>query len=390
MILKLALKNIIGYGWRSLINMVIIALMVVGMIWMEAMYYSWLKLAKTQQQEWEYGQGMFQVESYDPYDAFTWEDAHEPTGALEPAIEAGKAVPVLLSPGVIYPHQRMISAIVKGIPREQKMLRFPSGKLVSQGDGYVPAIIGKAMAKSSRLREGDVFTLRVKDSNGAFNTLDLKLAMIVDNPVPSMDIGTIWIDLDTLRELKQLPGMATTVAVGDPSLAELKAEGYEFTPVAKLFKNFDDIMKTENFSKYMIYGLLMFLAMLAIFDTQALALFKRRKEIGTFAALGMTKRQIMALFTVEGTLYTIFGIILAGILGFPMFYYFAVYGFKLPEGYDDFGIGGFNEPIHYKYPPEVYLGVIFWVVLITVVVSWLAARRIARMKVTEALKGKVG
>jgi ABC-type lipoprotein release transport system permease subunit len=43
--------------------------------------------------------------------------------------------------------------------------------------------------------------------------------------------------------------------------------------------------------------------MIAIFDTQVLSLFKRRKEIGTLSALGMTQQQIIGLFTVEGLLY---------------------------------------------------------------------------------------
>ncbi|MDZ4182569.1 MAG: hypothetical protein U1B83_06815, partial [Candidatus Cloacimonadaceae bacterium] len=78
MIFKLALRNIIGNGWRSLINMFIIALVMVGMVWMQAMYYSWVRLAITQQKEWEFGEGMLRVKSFDPFDAFSWEDSHAP------------------------------------------------------------------------------------------------------------------------------------------------------------------------------------------------------------------------------------------------------------------------------------------------------------------------
>jgi len=42
MIFKLALRNIIGNGWRSLINMAVIAIIFIGMVWMEAMYHSWI------------------------------------------------------------------------------------------------------------------------------------------------------------------------------------------------------------------------------------------------------------------------------------------------------------------------------------------------------------
>ncbi|MBW6514544.1 MAG: FtsX-like permease family protein [Candidatus Syntrophosphaera sp.] len=389
MIFKLALRNIVGNGWRSLISMVVIAIIFIGMIWMEAMYHSWIALAKTQQKEWEFASGMLRVDEYDPYDAFTWEDSHAPIGPeLQSAVELGKAVPMLLSPAVIYPHQRQLSTLVKGIPHDQHVLEFPTQKLAGRVEGYIPCVIGAMMAKTTRLEEGDVFTLRVKDSHGAFNTLDLKLVEIMRIPVPNLDINTIWMDLDALRELKQLPGSATTVVFQDAELATLDVEGFRQITEKEYFSYLDEIMETENFSKYMIYGLIMFLAMIAIFDTQALALFKRRKEIGTFSALGMTKRRIIWLFTVEGALYCVFGIILGALLGLPLFSYFAVRGYVMPEGYEDFGIAGFTYAIKFEYPPGIILSVVFWLLLITLVVSWFAARRISGLKVTEVLKGK--
>jgi len=389
MLFKLALRNIFGNGWRSLINMIIIAIMVIGMIWMEAMYYSWIALAKTQQKEWEYAAGMFRVESYDPFDAFSWKESQAPISPeLMQAINEGKAVPTLLSPAVIYPRQSMLPTLVKGIPAGQNLLKFPSGKLAGEAEGYVPAIVGTAMAKSTQLEEGEVFTLRVKDSQGAFNTLDLKLVEIMQTPVPTLDIGTVWIDLQRLQELKLQPDMASTVVFNDPVLARLSVPGFKYISEKEFFSWLGEIMKTENMSKYMIYGLLMFLAMLAIFDAQALAVFKRRKEIGTLAALGMTKGRIIRLFTLEGTFYSLFGIVLGLILGFPLFRYFAVKGYVLPEGYDDFGIAGFSEPVIYQYPIEIFINVIGWIMLITIIVSWFAARRISSLSPVDALRGK--
>jgi Tfp pilus assembly protein PilV len=73
MLYKLALRNIIGNGWRSLINMVIIAIVMIGMIWMQAMYYSWFNLAEKQMREWEIGDGQYQQADYKRFDAFSWD-----------------------------------------------------------------------------------------------------------------------------------------------------------------------------------------------------------------------------------------------------------------------------------------------------------------------------
>ena len=45
--------------------------------------------------------------------------------------------------------------------------------------------------------------------------------------------------------------------------------------------------------------------MLAIFDTQILSIFRRQKEIGTYVALGYTRREVVGLFTVEGTMHAV-------------------------------------------------------------------------------------
>jgi len=390
MIFRLALRNIIGNGWRSFINILIIAIVMIGMIFMESMYHSWTLLAKTQQKEWESGKGMFRVNSYDPFDAFSWDKSFEPLpDELRPVIERQEAVPILFSPGVIYPGGRMIPCMVKGIPADQTLLNIPSSRLVERTPGYTPAIIGQTMAKSSQLEEGDILTLRIKDVGNAFNTLDLEIVHIMNTPVPTVDGGIIWMDLNTLQELKQAPSMVTAIALQDPSLGVLSLPGFHYMDEKALFFDLDEMMKTETVQKYITYSLLMFLAMIAIFDTQALAVFKRRKEIGTLTALGMSQRQITTMFTLEGGLYSLFAIGMTAILGTPMFWYFATTGYIMPEGYDSFGILGFMEPIKMSYPPLMLLQVFSFVVLVSVVVSWIPARRIARMKATDALRGKV-
>lgn len=138
-----------------------------------------------------------------------------------------------------------------------------------------------------------------------------------------------------------------------------------------------------------MYSLLLFLAMIAVFDSQALAVFKRRREIGTLSALGLTKNKIALLFTTEGVLYMVFAAISTAILGMPVFWYFAKFGYRLPSGYEDFGMPGFSEPIYFSYPITIIMGTLMFLLALTAIVSWLPTRRIASLKPTDALRGKV-
>jgi ABC-type lipoprotein release transport system permease subunit len=389
MIFRLAFRNIIGNGWRSLINVVIIALILLGMIFMEAYYNSWLIQAKTLQLDWEYASGMLRVKSYDPYDAFSWEKSHAPIpDNCKELIAKGEAVPVLFSPAVAYAGGSMIPVMAKGIPYDQSLLKFPSSKLGFAGSFNTPAIIGQNMAQSTKLSIGDIFTMRVKDAEGAFTTLDLEIVDVIRNPVPSMDDGIIWLDLGDLQDAKMMPGETTTIVSRDPRLSSMGSADYTYLTVDDLFYDLNEMMKTEDASKYLIYMLLMFLVAIAIFDTQTLALFKRRREIGTLSALGMTKGQIISLFTTEGIVYYLFGVVMAAILGMPFFWYLAVKGFYLPNTYDQFGIAGFTEVIYFSYPASIIFSVLAWVLLLVAISSWIPARKIAAMKPTDALRGR--
>ena len=134
--------------------------------------------------------------------------------------------------------------------------------------------------------------------------------------------------------------------------------------------------------------ILMSVDMLGIFETQVLSIFRRQKEIGTHIALGMTQRQVIALFTVEGAMHSVLAAILAAIYGFPLLAYQASVGWSMPGGTDDFGMT-IAETIYPAYSVGLVVGTTLIVFITTTIVSFLPTRRIAKMKPTDAIKGKI-
>ncbi|MCK4532455.1 FtsX-like permease family protein, partial [bacterium] len=149
------------------------------------------------------------------------------------------------------------------------------------------------------------------------------------------------------------------------------------------------MVKSKRVGAGIMYAILLFLAMLAIFDTQVLAIFKRRKEIGTLMALGMTRLQVIFLFTLEGAMHGILAIGIAAIYGIPLLLYSAKHGISFPtETVDDYGFA-FAETLLPSYSVFLVLGTIFIVMTVVTIVSFLPTRKIAKLKPTEALKGKI-
>ena len=79
-------------------------------------------------------------------------------------------------------------------------------------------------------------------------------------------------------------------------------------------------MQVEQIGDSLFYIVLLLLAMLAIFDTQILSLFRRRKEMGTMMAMGMTRNNLIQLFTLEGAMHAALAAVVGAIYGAPLVY----------------------------------------------------------------------
>jgi ABC-type lipoprotein release transport system permease subunit len=145
---------------------------------------------------------------------------------------------------------------------------------------------------------------------------------------------------------------------------------------------------SKTLGSMIVYLILLFLAMLAVFDTQILSIFHRRKEIGTLMAMGLTRRQVTTLFTLEGALIGVFAAGLALLYGGPALWWLSRHGWRLPENTDNYGFA-IGEVLYPYYGPALVLLTAVILLVITTGVSYLPARRILRYRATEALRGKL-
>ena len=385
---KLAYRNLIGAGFRTWLNVFILSISFVIIIWHKGMLDGWDKQATNDLINWEYGGGQYWQENYDPYDPFTWSESHASIPReFQKLIDKEKLLPILVEQGTIYPEGRVQSIKIRGVKADQDILDLPSKKLMNDSDDIL-AIIGMNMAKSNHLDSGEYVTLRWRDVNGTFNAQDVQIAGIFKTNVPSVDNGQMWIKLDKLQSMLKVPGHATLLVKRDKEVPPLQVSGWKFKGHDFLLADMDEIMKSKNIGGSIFWFILLLLAMLAIFDTQVLSIFRRQKEIGTYIALGMTKRQVVGLFTIEGAFHSILAIFIGAIYGVPLFIWQSNTGIRFPMEADDYGLA-MAEVLYPTYSLALVTGTILVVVLATLIVSYLPSRKISKMKPTEALRGKL-
>jgi len=205
--------------------------------------------------------------------------------------------------------------------------------------------------------------------------------------VQSVDRGQLWLPLTRLQEMAEMPGEATlvTVAVG---VEPVEGDGWLWLDLDDLLADIRNLVRSKMFGSMFVYALLVFLAMLAIFDTRVFAIFKRQREIGTLVAMGMTRSQVARLFTLEGVLNAVLALLLAGLYGWPLLGWFARTGWHLPETTDSYGYA-LGEVLYPVYGRDVVLETALIILVLAAIVSFLPTRRILSVAPTDALRGRV-
>jgi putative ABC transport system permease protein len=386
---RLAIKNMRGAGLKTWLNAGVLSLAFVVIIWTQGLYRGFDAEASRSMTDVEYGGGQFRMNGYDPYDPLGLQDAHAPVPApLAEMTAAGRAAPVLVIPATIYPNGRLVSAVLRGIEPGQTLLAFPSSALGARSS-ETPALIGQRMARSSGLEKGDVLTVRWRDARGTFDAREIEIVEVMSTVVPTIDVGQIWLPLAALREMAALPGQATIVvtAKGTAPGSLPAVPGWAFNGPDVLLKDIRALIKAKTVGASIMYVILLFLAMLAVFNTQLLSIWRRRKEIGTIMALGMPRSRVVGLFTLEGALTGVMAAAIGAIYGIPLIALTAVKGIGFGKSMDSFGFA-LSERLYPVYGALLVVGTTVLVFVVTTAVSYLPTRRISRLKPTDALRGR--
>ncbi len=384
----LAIKNLLGAGLRTWLNVVVLSIAFVTIIGSQGLYNGMNRQALQALQAMQTGGGQFWHPQYDPYDPLTLDKAHgclsEP---LKNAVNRGSAAAVLIAPATIYPQGRIQPVLLKGINPDQQVVDIPTQKLQSIGKER-PAVIGTRMAESAKLNKGDFITVRWRDDQGTFDAADFKIVEIMETRVAEVDKGQLWIPLSDLQAMLGAENEATLVIL-HPDAGKIDSAGeWVWRSVSYLTQDLTKMVQSKTASAAIFYTLLLLMALLAVFDTQVLSIWRRRKEMGTLMALGMTRKQLIALFTLEGALHGFLALILGAIYGIPLLNYFARTGMHLPDYADDVGLA-MGTTLYPSYGLKLYLITTILILVSVTIVSYLPTRKISKLKPTDALRGKL-
>ena len=390
MLFKIALKNLLGARLRTFLNVFVTSISFFMIIFITGLYDGMRQHAKQVTIDTEIAGGAYWHPLYDPMDPMLFEDSHSTLPQdIDDLVKDKKAVSILVSQAAIYPNGRIMPVIMKGIDPSQSIVKMPTNTLEKNKNIDIPVLIGKGMANNTKLNIGDSFTIRWLDADGTYDADEGTVVHIMDTENFKLDIGHIWIPLKKAQEMLAIKDEVTYVsyAIGEERVKD--SENWIHRNVDYLIQDIEAAIEADKPGNQIMFLILLSLSAMGIFNAQVLSIFKRGKEIGTLMALGMTRSKVVGLFTLEGGINAVLA---SALTVFPfglILWWTAKHGVPMPMDYSEMGfmIAKQLMPI---YSFSLIITTTIVVFCIVIIVSYLPSRRIAKMKPTNALKGKTG
>jgi len=197
------------------------------------------------------------------------------------------------------------------------------GRYLAAGDEDV-ILIGEALAERLDVTVGDRVTLVGRATHEQMRRRTMTVVGIYDLGLPEMEKRMVYISLLEAQTLFDLRDQATEIVVAlervgqEPQVVNtLQAilPGYEVDPWHELNPELKKNLEANEIFMDVFALVILFIAGIGILNLLLMAVFERTREIGLLAAMGMKRREIMALFLFEGVLMGLLGALLGSTLG---------------------------------------------------------------------------
>lgn len=351
MLMQFALKNILAYKKRSLVTFILTAistaLLIFSTAFMDGSHSTMIQSA---------------VEVYPGYIQITGKDFRETPG-LDNLIEDVNAIRTVLENTenidtyaarfetfVLYAAgEKAIGGLFTGIEpeKEQRLSRLAQslieGNWLSATDQ--PQIyIGTVLADKLKVRVGDTISFIGTAADYSFAADNLIVEGIFQTGLYDFDASSAFVSKKYFDMIMGANNMATHMIVLPeiPDNAETLAmeidlqleAGYECLSWQQTMTGLLQAMELDSVFGYITLGIIFIVIFFVIMIYTLLMVFTRIREIGVLRAIGTSPIQIFTILLSESAMLSVAGVILGGILGGMVAYYFQVHPI-MPSGYEE-------------------------------------------------------
>lgn len=277
---------------------------------------------------------------------------------------------------------------------------YLSGKIIEKdGKKYREVVIGKKLADLLELKVGSDFSLMLQGADLGIHIPRFYVTGIFQTGLNMIDENLFMISTEDAKKILKTEGGVQEIVImlknyrEAPSLARringlLKNKEDTRYLVAKDWKSssgflsmMDQALKIYNF----LYLTITFLGAFIITNIMMMIVLERKREIGILKSMGMKRREILVLFTLEGIILggigSISGVIAGTIINIPL----STIGIDFSSS-----MSNLNFPVDNLIKWSIRPGSIFSSmvlgIIVSAIVSVIPSRHAAKMKAVDAIR----
>lgn len=347
-LLKISIRDLLRNRRRTLFTMLAIVLGVALLIFISGFYAGTLEGSLEMSIQLQTSHLQLRAESFDEGKmSLEWKDLLSDPAALVAQIEAmdgvKSATPVLWSGGMLLSGDEAVGVTINGVEPLSAVIEPVRMAIVG---GAIPAtddrsgvLIGSKLAKNLGLDVGQEITLVTNTSDGGTDQAAFTIRGLYDTGVPQFDDVTVFMPLSKLQAFAAAGERATAIRVmlDERGRADAFSAAFQQPGLRVLtWRDLNALIMTsialsDAFLKA-LYLIVLGVVAVVIANTLLMSVFERTREIGILSALGMKRRQILAMFLTEAGILGMVGVLTGLGIGWLLVSYYGKVGIVIaPE-----------------------------------------------------------
>lgn len=285
---------------------------------------------------------------------------------------------------------------VELMPPIEGYTRFENGTIKPGEPGVW---VGDRLSKYLELGIGDTLVLFSQGYHATTAAGKYPIKGIVKLPLPDIDNKVVYLPLDICQQLYNAEGRLTSLALhiidnDDKTIEETVSSIRQIIPGDQRVMEWREMnevlvsqLEADNYSGMIMIGILYLVIAFGVFGTVLMLTAERRREFGVLVAIGMQKRKLASVMTLEMFFIGFIGIAAGSLIAILIIMYGLdhpiVFKGAMAKTYEDFGI----EPV------MAFKGIDFYFIWQVIIVSLMVLlsmiyplRKIFGMKVVNALR----
>lgn len=297
--------------------------------------------------------------------------------------------------GLISNGEKSVVMIGQGVEPDSEFsvkgpfLLMKQGNVLASDEKGFQVMLGEALARNLKATTGSSLTLLASTTEGTLNAIDVQVKGIFSTGVPDVDKRFVYTDITTAQRLLNsqrvstlgvfLNRMEQTLPARDrihAALPTLEVQTWEqqavfYQAVRSLYNRIFGAMG-------IIIGVIV---VFVVGNAMSMSIIERTREIGTLRALGTLPSQLLTTLSLEGMVLGGVGALAGAAVALVVSIGLLIVPVEMPPPPGR----SMGYPLNISIDPVIYLVTIVAMVILTMLASYVVARKTAQMPVVDAL-----